>query len=529
MTITKAITKAKVSRLMALALHPAALFVYFMLNLYVANQEAVSLSELISTGVFLAVIGLFTWVVIWHAIRSALRASIVISVWVILFFTFGHAYELVQPWLVPSGAGPGADELEVTRLNWLLGGIWVVLILATPLLAERISERSSLNICKFLSLFGTLLLAFPLAGLSYAAVSNFVSESPTIATLPDAGEHHTGAPNPDLIVIFLDSYARADTLSKRFEFDNTEFIEELQNRGFMVLGNSRSNYPWSQLSLPSFMQLDYLQSMPGWPDPDEGNKRFLQEAFSEARLVRKLKDRGLRYHHFESSYFVSNRSRQSDVHHSCTEGTHGAMERLLYQTTLARLWNSALVQSLAHCHLKQFDKLAAVASQSGPKFLFAHFLPPHHPYLFDRTGRILREASISEQFRAQLSQWADKAAYIEQLQFINKKVLGVIDDIQAHAVRPYIMMLASDHGPKLIGPGLQRQVDYTDHRFRNFIAVLEPGKKPSIPDRISLVNFPRKVLNDYYGTELPALEDRFFEAEFHTPYNLHEISFPEFE
>ncbi len=67
---------------------------------------------------------------------------------------------------------------------------------------------------------------------------------------------------------------------------------------------------------------------------------------------------------------------------------------------------------IASCHLQNFDALAAQASAPGPKFVFAHFLLPHHPYLFDRDGNVLRHATISDQFEFQKRLWEDRAAYL---------------------------------------------------------------------------------------------------------------------
>lgn len=510
-------------------LHPFLLPAYFLLAIYTTNSDSIRLAELGFAGVILFCLAAALWVIFRFILPSSHRSALVVTIWGALFFTFGHVYEVLQPYLVPSGAGGGAEPSEIKRLYWILGGLWTAMFLATPLFAERMSVKTSRVFSEFLTLFTAVLLAFPIASIGYSAIARAydtqASSQRDVEIIADRVQERY----PDLLLIVLDSYARADTLSNQFGHDNGEFISALEKRGFTIPSESRSNYAWSQLSIPSLVNFQYLQSLDTWPGERARNKRFLQEAFSTARLAKELRNRGLAYHHFESTYFVSESSSLADARHACSGGHRSALQRLLLQTTFARLWRQTLVGDLAECHLQQFDRLARVASNDGPKFIFAHFMPPHHPYLFDSAGNVLMTATLSEQFGAQARLWSDRKAYVEQLRFVNTKMIELIDRIERDATRPYILVLASDHGPKVITSSLSVASDYTDHRFRNFVAVLEPGNASSISNTISLVNLPRLILNDHYDGDFPPLKDRFFDSEFNPPYKLDEIRFAEFE
>ena len=56
---------------------------------------------------------------------------------------------------------------------------------------------------------------------------------------------------PDVYYKILDSYAGHESLKKHYDFDNSIFLNELRERGFITIDNSRSNYGWSYLSLGS--------------------------------------------------------------------------------------------------------------------------------------------------------------------------------------------------------------------------------------------------------------------------------------
>ena len=82
--------------------------------------------------------------------------------------------------------------------------------------------------------------------------------------------------------------------------------------------------------------------------------------------------------------------------------------RAVADASWLRALESKASLDIASCHLQNFETLAAQARAPGPKFVFAHFVPPHHPYLFDRDGTVLRRATISDQFEFQKRLWEDR-------------------------------------------------------------------------------------------------------------------------
>ncbi len=53
---------------------------------------------------------------------------------------------------------------------------------------------------------------------------------------------------PDIYYIILDSYGRADMLKSVYGFDNSSFMNGLEQRGFFVASRSQANYPKTVLS-----------------------------------------------------------------------------------------------------------------------------------------------------------------------------------------------------------------------------------------------------------------------------------------
>ena len=177
---------------------------------------------------------------------------------------------------------------------------------------------------------------------------------------------------------------------------------------------------------------------------------------------------------------------------------------------------------LAACHLRNFETLAALAREPGPKFVFAHFVPPHHPYLFDSKGNVLRNANLSNQFEFQKQLWEDRAGYVGQLQFMNSRIGAVIDRLIADSARPPIILLQSDHGTNL-RRGLRTEEHYRI-RLANLNAVFLPGAPPDLmPENPTAVNLFRIVLDNYFDAGLPLLPDRHFVSPFLQPFNFAEV------
>ena len=63
---------------------------------------------------------------------------------------------------------------------------------------------------------------------------------------------------PDIYYIILDEYGGKDSLLNYFNFDNHEFLEFLESEDFYVVENSFSNYPFTNLSTGSSMNMKYV-------------------------------------------------------------------------------------------------------------------------------------------------------------------------------------------------------------------------------------------------------------------------------
>jgi len=65
---------------------------------------------------------------------------------------------------------------------------------------------------------------------------------------------------PNIIYIVPDRYGSLASLKENFNFDNSGFYKSLKDRSFITNAESRSNYPFTELSLSSTLNNAYLKS-----------------------------------------------------------------------------------------------------------------------------------------------------------------------------------------------------------------------------------------------------------------------------
>lgn len=81
----------------------------------------------------------------------------------------------------------------------------------------------------------------------------------------------------------------------------------------------------------------------------------------------------------------------------------------------------------------KFDRLAQIPDTGDPTFVFAHFLLPHPPYIFNRDGSF-REPSEGVST-------ALKMAYVDQLVATNAKVEALVDELLGRSSVPPIIII----------------------------------------------------------------------------------------
>jgi hypothetical protein len=178
--------------------------------------------------------------------------------------------------------------------------------------------------------------------------------------------------------------------------------------------------------------------------------------------------------------------------------------------------------------LFSLDKLREIPEIPGPKFVFAHIMLPHPPFIFNSEGDfllpnrpyIMWDASLFPGTTAEYQK-----GYTEQMTFLNQQLTGIVSDILARSPQPPVILLQGDHGP-----GAFYNINELDHsclseRFSILSAYYFPdGDYHLLYPSVTPVNSFRIILNQYLGAELEILEDRSYFASWASPYLYTEVT-----
>jgi len=346
----------------------------------------------------------------------------------------------------------------------------------------------------------------------------------------------------DIYYIVLDGYSREDVLREVYGFDNSQFIDYLRRNDFFVASESRSNYLHTVLSIPSTLNMVYLDEFAeAAPNPNE--TRLYQNLVRDNKVARLLHSSGYRIFHLsnEIGFKVASASNfEVEVKYPLLgEYPLGQFGRtvlepivgnefgyfLVHNTLLGHMtfnrvgqvkvpilgdytdqWNRTFTASRT---VEMIELLKSVPDIEGPKFIYAHFRPPHPPYVFDRNGNVPKG---THRFRS----WAEKELYIDQLVWINKSIEDAIGHILEKAKDNSIIILQADHGSSSADPELLLKYggDPSAVLIKEKSSILNAYYLPkscgtsNLYPSITSVNTFRIVFDSCFGTDFGLLEDK---------------------
>lgn len=329
---------------------------------------------------------------------------------------------------------------------------------------------------------------------------------------------------PDIYYFIFDRYAGQKALKEEYGFDNSTFLNFLKDKGFYIAENSTANYPKTFLSLGSSLNMRYLDDLTektnGGSSADES---FVTPLIRNSEVIHYLKDQGYSYIHIGSWWEPTkknpNATRQFaprfKEYWGADEFTTG-----FYNTTIASPILKAYFKepsdvskdpannSHRQSALQQFAELKKVPNMGTPKFVFAHILLPHDPYVFDKDCNPISETVVNKN--------THQVNYVNQVQCVNIKIEEMIEDILKNSKKPPVIILQSDEGPFPMNAPIggdqgwgKAKEESLHEKFPILNAYYLPGvKNAGLYQTITPVNSFRVVFNAYFNSKLPLLEDK---------------------
>jgi Sulfatase len=329
---------------------------------------------------------------------------------------------------------------------------------------------------------------------------------------------------PDIYLMVLDEYANSEVLKEQFQFDNRVFEDSLRRLGFTIPALVRSNYVHTVLSLPSLLNFSHLTSLAAELGERSTDATLPNHLLENSRTVAFLKGQGYRFLFFPSQWWPSTTSSSSadwqfeawDGFDLGREATRSDFRRSFLSTTALSFLGPAYHWDADHVK-RTLAALADVPQRAEPTFAFAHLLSPHWPYVLAADCTVAKPAVITGRAHRQ-------RAYLDQLQCLNRLLLGTVSAILERSSSPPIIILQGDHGTNLLrysdAPSAGAVTpDQARERFGAFGAYHVPhGGGRLFTNTVTMVNVFQKVLSFYFGARIePAADDLYLSLE-RTPY-----------
>lgn len=162
--------------------------------------------------------------------------------------------------------------------------------------------------------------------------------------------------------------------------------------------------------------------------------------------------------------------------------------------------------------LYNFRTITESLSIRGPKFVFAHIVSPHPPFVFDGEGTPISPRygftfNDANNFPGTLDEY--KTEYAGQVENVNRLLEETIDTILSQSTVPPIIILQADHGPGMLTDFTSSENTCLRDRFSTFAAYYLPDAENNlVAEDTTPVNIFRIVLNEYFAANLPMLENR---------------------
>lgn len=493
--------------------------IYPPLALFAENIKEVEFSVVLRPIVFSILVACFLFLILWLALKDWQKAAVASLFMQLLFFSYGHVYNFIKNADL-LGINIGRHRiLIVVYLILACAGIWLI-----------IKKAKSLR-----DLTGTMnLITLAMVGFSIIQIGSFYFKSGDLSQQnKDAGSENQATlkvpdPAPDVYYIILDMYTRSDVLMSDFNYDNSWFIDELKKIGFYVAECSRSNYYQTELSLSSSLNMDYLENLDPTLTPKTSNLDSLPSLLKQSRVRHLLEEAGYKSVAFETGYYWD--SWTTADHYLKPSSKSGILrqvtpfESLFLKTTAALILTdseAALSRSLASSINNPFgefidrqrfilDQMETVATLSGPKFVFAHIMLPHFPFIFQADGSIQSDQRYYSERNTPVDESFYREGYTAQTQFVSTRMIKILQNILEQSSRPVIIVIQGDHGAR------------EPYRSAILNAYYLPGGNSSLYPTISPVNTFRIIFDQEFGENHVLLADRSFESNTIKPFDFNE-------
>jgi|APSaa5957512535_1039671.scaffolds.fasta_scaffold00494_19 hypothetical protein len=490
--------------------HPFLFAVLPAVFLWGQNFGEVPIREVFPALIVFIIFGALAWGFFWIFFRDFEKSAAVTSAFLIVTLFFGYIYEIFF-------------YNSFIKLRFLSAFIILFVIITGIGVLIKKTKKDLYNLNKIITITIGIFILLSLFQVITGYYNSYTDKQHSDVEVI-VGTNDNKNKLRDIYYIVLDGYSSPDVISSVMGFKEiNQTVNSLEQKGFFVASESKSNYPGTLLSLPSSLNMRYLE------DPSAHKIHFTLAENHKAKDF--LKSQGYKYLHFGADAFTYfNRYADENINLGLfspyqTAVWHNTIFRPIQDLSDTRFDRLAekfgfLDRDLTQWKREKFKlkKLAEVpGKESSPVFAFAHFLVPKGANVFDENGDFLTKEEADE--RGVIKNYLGHVAYI------NKEVESLVDTILENSDHEPIIVIQGDHGFPFWGyrdvieefdkPELAKELIVPGkYSFPIFNAYYFPdGGDKLLYDSVSPVNTFRILLNYYFGQDLELLDDTSYTAD----------------
>lgn len=492
-------------------IYPFLLALVPIIGLFEHNQDIASPAYLPAPLLVALLTSIFLFLFINFFIQNYSKSGIIISVLAISFFFF-HKLSLLFENIGHNSVNPAWPAIIIYAV--------VIVIFSYHILK---SQKNFHNLNKILNVFAISIIAIQLSSISiYQYQHHNKNNNPHINF---ANNQDIVKDLPDIYYIILDGYGRHDVLKDIYNYDNSEFIENLTIRGFYVADKAHSNYNQTFFSVTSALNMKYLNYL-SQSDNDIKDRSVLRDMLRDNIIYDYLKTKNYTFVSLPSTWSGTHNNYKTDIHLASDKKQNDFNLMLLQKTPIYPFFPGVRMNYYPQYVWGILDKIPQVADIEAPTFSYIHLLAAHPPFVFDAHGNI-RDVKVSCRIPTDGSHYFEicpgvekyKKEYSEQVSYMNKEIIKFVDKIIEKSDIAPIIILQGDHGPGAHLDWDSMANSNVNERLSILNAYYLPEHiKEKLYPNISPINSFRIIFNGLFNDNFDILEDNSYFATWDEPY-----------
>ena len=517
--------------------HPLLFSFFPTFYVYSQNSHVLMPTELLLPLLVISGSTIVGFFILEKILKNKIKVALIITLFLVLFFSYGHIYNILNDFTV--------EDFDLGKHRYLLIPFTAIFVLGIIYFlktkrkldnATKITNVMSVAIMLVISMtvitnvlegnfYGSQTLGEEKMlgmGTSQEFNPNDLFPNPSSKSIIDIQNMLRDNNLPDIYYIIPDEYGSYQSLKEFFNYDNSDFVNYLKQRGFFVNEKSFANYPRTIQSISSSLNMEYLDKITERIGINSKSYHLLNEHVSNNKIMSNMKSRDYIIVNVGSFWGPNMGFAKADVNLCEFKqiNSNSLMNELLLSSMLGYMQERFTEQGRRDGILCTFDELYTINEKiPKQKFVFGHIQLPHSPFIFGPNGE-----HVTPGIPLNSSKWDDRKAHVDQIKFANKKLKILIDKLLESEEKP-IIILQGDTGSLYTGDFSESSIITIRERLSNLNAIYIPDEKYDLfYDGMTPVNTFRIIENTVFNGDYLLLKDKTYWSTKDTPHNYEDIT-----